>query len=161
MEGTKESMFYDWVQGNIYNFRKHDGALYFVFYIIIPVIVTAWSLYALPDDSVAGAYCYLTILISALNCLYDAVNRWQDERSVINVKLAIMMASVAIVAIYCFAVLVGILVTAAANPEAPSALRADAFFCVYFGTIMIALFDFGCCFVSAFPIRKYTKIEQG
>lgn len=150
MDGTKENILYNWVQGNIYSHKKHDGILYIIFYIIIPVIITAWSLYAFPSDFAAGVYCYLTIFISALNCLYDAINRWQAGKSIINVKLVIMIVSV--VWIYCLVVIMGMLITRNTN------LRADIFFCAYFATVIVALFDFVCCFTSDLTMREYTKI---
>lgn len=153
MDYTKENIFYNLVQGNIYNHKKHDGILYIIFYIIIPVIITAWSLYAFPSDFAASVYCYLTILISALNCMYDAINRWQDEKSIINVKLVIIIVSVSVIWIYCLVVIMGMLITTNTN------LRADIFFCAYFATIIVALFDFVCCIASDLTIREYTKID--
>ncbi|MCM1225330.1 MAG: hypothetical protein NC548_63870 [Lachnospiraceae bacterium] len=153
MDNTKENVFHNWVQGNIYNYKKLDGILYAVFYIIFPVTITAWSLYAFPSDFAAGVYCYLTILIGALNCLYDAINRWQDEKSIINVKLLIMIMSISIVAIYCLVVILGMLLTSNVGK------RIDGLFFVYFIVIIMALFDLGCCFVSDLTMRKYTNID--
>lgn len=64
-----------WVEGNIFGFKKLDGAAYLAFYILIPVIVTIASLNVLSSESIAMAYCYMTILISSLNSIYDAGNR--------------------------------------------------------------------------------------
>lgn len=153
MDNTKENVFHNWVQGNIYSHKKLDGILYAIFYIILPVTITAWSLYAFPTDFAAGVYCYLTILISALNCLYDAINRWQDEKSIINVKLLIMIISITIVAIYCLVIILGMLLTS--NVKS----RADGLFLVYFIAVIMALFDLVCCFASDLTMRKYTSID--
>lgn len=152
MDGTKEGIFHNWVQGNIYGHKKLDGILYFIFYIIIPVVITAWSLYAFPSDIAAGVYCYLTIFISALNCLYDAINRWQGVKSIVNVKLIIMIISITIVGIYCFAVILGMLLTKSI------AHRVDGVLCVYFVIVVVAMSDLFCCFASDLTMRKYTEV---
>ncbi len=149
MGNTKETIFHNWIQGNIFGRKKLDGTLYIIFYIIIPVIITAWSLYAFPEDITAGTYCYLTILISALNCLYDAINRWKSERTIINVKLFIMILSIATVAIYCLYVIIGMLLTGNLIQ------RLDILLCVYFITIAIALWDFVCCIAGDLAMKKY------
>ena len=59
-------------QSNIFYYRKGDGAAYLVFYIFIPVVVTAVSLLAFPENNISMVYCYVTILVSALNSIYDS-----------------------------------------------------------------------------------------
>lgn len=152
MNSTKENLFHNWVQGNIFSHKKRDGILYAIFYIVLPVSITAWSLYAFPTDFAAGVYCYLTILISALNCLYDAINRWTDEKSIINVKLVIMIISISVVWIYCLVIILGMLLTSNV------VLRIDKFLYAYFITVIIALSDLVCCFASDLTMRKYTEI---
>lgn len=151
MNDSKESKFYNWVTGNIYSYKKVDAVLYIVFYILIPVTITAWSLYAFPSDLATGVYCYLTILISASNCFYDALNRWKDDNSIVKAKLIIMIISICVVGVYCFVIIMGMLITSSTN------MRYDLFLCTYFITIIIALFDSVCCIFKEKIMRGYTK----
>ncbi len=99
------------IRTNIFSFKKGDGVAYLTFYIILPIIITGISLYSFPPDVAAGIYCYVTILISALNCLYDAGNRWlSGEKSKRNAKLFIIMCFLVIVAVYCLVVILGTLI---------------------------------------------------
>lgn len=150
MKHTKENIFYNWVMGNIFGFKKFDSALYIVFYVTVSITVTAWSLYAFPTDIVAGAYLYLTVLISALNCLYDAINRWHINKSIVNVKLVIIMLSVSVVLIYCLIVVMSMLITKT------SVMRDDRFFCAYFVVVAVALFDLVGCVSRDLTIKEYT-----
>lgn len=53
-------------ENNIFHFSKGDGVAYLVLYIVIPVLVTAFSLITIsPSDKVAEIYCYMSIMISA------------------------------------------------------------------------------------------------
>lgn len=99
------------VNQNIFSLKKIDGVAYLLLYIVLPIIVTGISLYAFPSDMVAGIYCYVTILISAFNCLYDAGNRWlSEEKSKRNAKLFIIICFVGVVAVYCLTVILGTLI---------------------------------------------------
>ena len=82
---------------SIFNFRKADGIAYFVFYILIPCLVTSFSLMSYPDGHVERVYCYVSILISALNCIYDAFNRWTECRSRKNAKLFVIILGAGII----------------------------------------------------------------
>lgn len=147
-------MFSGWVSDNIYGYKKIDGIMYLFFYIIIPVIVTALSLYFFPTLNTACAYCYMTILISCLNCMYDAANRWKSgEKTVVNTKLVIMVIPILIISVYCFFEIMYILVTSRCD------VRYDGFFCLYFVPIVIAMIDIGCCFASEMTLRKCANKE--
>ena len=140
------------VHNNIYNYRKADGILYMIFYVIIPVTVTALSLYFFPEEETAAAYCYITILVSALNCFYDACNRWiSNERTVVNTKLAVMIFSLTVVAVYCLFEVIYILLSKEAN------CRMDWILCIYFITIIMALVDFVLCFTPEMALRSCAK----
>lgn len=137
---------------NIYNYRKADSIMYMVFYIIIPVMVTALSLFFFPDMETAAAYSYMTILVSALNCIYDAYNRWvSNKKTVVNTKLAVMIIPLVVVAVYCFFEVMYILLAQKAD------CRMDWILCIYFVTIGVALFDFVPCFASEMSLGNYTK----
>ena len=141
-------MISDWIHNNIYGYRKIDGIMYLAFYIIIPVIVTALSLYFFPTLNTAAVYCYITILISSLNCAYDAANRWKSgKKTVINTKLVIMLIPVIIISIYCFFEILYISLTAQID------FRIDWVLCVYFFTIAVALIDIVSCFVQEMALR--------
>lgn len=147
-------MISDWIHNNIYGYRKIDGIMYLAFYIIIPVIVTALSLYFFPTLNTAAVYCYITILISALNCAYDAANRWKSGRkTVINTKLVIMLIPVIIISIYCLFEILYISITAQTD------FRIDWVLCVYFFTIAVALIDIVSCFAKEMALRDCISEE--
>lgn len=130
----------NWRKENIYNFNNLDSFLYFVLYIVIPVIITSASLNALNNDGIAVVYCYITILISALNGIYDSINRWNSGiRSIRNTKLFIIIASNTVIGIYCTYVILNILI----NPNWNC--RMDYILLVYFFTIVISLSDVCAC----------------
>lgn len=72
---------------NIFNLQLADAIAYLCFYVIIPVIITAITFSNFPTDVAAGIYCYLSILINTLNCIYDAFGRWGKSRRFKNSKL--------------------------------------------------------------------------
>ena len=147
-------MISDWIHTNIYEYRKIDGIMYFVFYIIIPVIVTTLSLYFFPTLNTAAVYCYITILISALNCAYDAANRWKTgKKTVINTKLFIMLIPIIIISIYCLIEILYISITAQTD------FRIDGLLCVYFLTIFVALIDIVSCFAQEMALRDCISKE--
>jgi len=129
-----------WRKENIYNFNNLDSSLYFVLYIVIPIIITFASLNALNNDDNAIVYCYVTILISTLNGVYDSINRWKSGiKSIHNTKLFIIIVSNAVIGIYCTYVIVNILI----NPNWNC--RMDCILLVYFFTIVVALSDICAC----------------
>jgi len=123
------------IDENIFEGKMLDSALYFVFYIFVPVVVTIFSLKEFPTETVSGIYCYVSILVSSLNGIYDATNRWRREKSFRNTKIFAIGLCNAVVALYCFAVIVSTLVAKSVN------FRWDWILIVYIGTIVIALSD--------------------
>ena len=157
-EKTKEKIR-SWIesnvlQGNIFQGKTLDGCLYFVFYMVLPIIITSASLIALTNaDLMNVASCYVTILISSLGCIYDAINRWEyrigSER---NRKLFIMIFLMVCVAIYC---LVVIFVTLIAR----KVMRNDFFLLAYIFSNMIAMVDLTNCFWQ--KLAKRDIIQNG
>lgn len=129
------------LQGNIFQGKTLDGCLYFVFYMVLPIIITSASLIALTNaDLMNVASCYVTILISSLGCIYDAINRWEYRiGSKRNRKLFIMIFLLVCVAIYCLVVIFVALI-------ARKILRNDFFLLAYIFSNMIAIVDLTNCF---------------
>ena len=145
-----KAIVFSWTHNNIYNHRLTDCMLYLILYIIIPIIITGVSLYSL-DNSVAPAvYCYLTIFISAANCIYDAINRWKhDEKSVINTKIVIIILFTGIVFVYCIFEIISILILEKVE------FRFDCFLWAYFGAVIVVLIDIASCFAKNLAICEY------
>lgn len=144
----------NWMANNIYRRKKGDGVAYFTLYIIIPIIITAVSLSVLASDNVSILYCYVTILISALNSIYDGANRWDNsEKSILNTKLFIVMAVDTLVAIYCAYVILYIMISDKAN------CRFDWILLVYAITFLISLVDTIGCFIPHLALFGYMKKE--
>lgn len=100
------------IDHNIFGFKKGDGIAYLALYVIIPVAITVINLSMFPLSDLAGVYFYVTILVSALNCIYDAWNRWIPGKRVLkNTKLFLMMLFTGIVAAYCLVVILYTLIT--------------------------------------------------
>lgn len=132
-----------WVNGNIFNYKKGDGVAYLVFYIFIPVVVTAVSLIAFPQDDISAIYCYVTILISALNSIYDGANRWlYGVKSTRNTKLFLIYISDFFVSGYCIVVIIYMLVAKNAD------IRFDWALLAYFLAVVTAGFDVVGCFAK-------------
>ena len=145
-----KNIFREWIHNNIYNHRKIDGVMYFIFYIFIPIVVTGLSLSAFPDDTPSAVYSYVTILISALNCGYDAANRWKiKEKSIVNTKLFCVVLPVVIISCYCVFEILSILILKKAD------MRFDGVLCVYFLTVIITLIDIVGCFAKDMSLRNY------
>lgn len=147
----------EWRQRNIFAQSKVDGLSYFFLYVVIPVAITYISLSTFSNNTVSAAYCYVTIFVSALNCIYDAANRWiPKEKTIRNTKLFFVIASSGIIMIYCIYIISSTLIT---NRVAP---RCDGILLVYGLTVIIALIDLiGCAFpemalkelIASFKIR--------
>lgn len=141
--------YISWINANIFNFRKGDSIAYLSLYIVIPVIITWISLQVLPMDNISIIYCYLTILISSLNSIYDSANRWNSAtRSVYNLKLFIIMLSNLIITIYCFYVVMYILISQSTN------CRCDWILFSYIFAIIISLVDAINCFTNDIIIHE-------
>lgn len=138
-----------WINANIFNFRKGDSIAYLSLYIVIPVIITWISLQVLPMDNISIIYCYLTILISSLNSIYDSANRWNSAtRSIYNLKLFIIMLSNLIIIIYCFYVVMYILISQSTN------CRCDWILFSYIFATIISLVDAISCFTNDIIIHE-------
>lgn len=130
-----------WINGNMFAFRKGDGAAYCVFYIVIPVAITCISLTAFPKDDVQAVYCYVTILVSAFNCIYDAANRWRSGvKTFKNSKLFLVIVSTSVVAAYCIVVILSMLITE------DTSCRSDGWLLAYIVASIIAFGDIVACF---------------
>ena len=141
-----------WTENNIYNFRKLDGTCYFFLYILIPVAITIVSLKHFPADRIAAIYCYLSILISGLNCAYDIINRWKNGcKTFFNTKLFIMSIPVMIIIGYCLFLVLHMLI---ANGSAP---RADFILWGYVVTMVVAISDIFVCFAQDLALRDFAK----
>lgn len=78
---------------NIFLFRPWDSLLYLFCYLIIPIATTATSLLIFPEKFSDGIYCYVSIFICAINCMYDAFSRFDDGKSAKNLKLFIIVVA--------------------------------------------------------------------
>ena len=81
MSGQKngENFFVNLFRFNIFQHRKWDAIFYTLLYIVVPVFSTVVTLLNIQMAERALAYCYLTILISIANCIYDAAGRWEKN----------------------------------------------------------------------------------
>jgi len=141
-----------WINGNIFRNNKVDGTLYLFFYIIIPVLVAIISLKVSDSEHTAIVYCYLSILISTFNCLYDSGNRWiSGKKTFHNVKLFLMMVSNIVIAIYCLFVIFYVLILKDIG------CRIDWILCIYLISMTIASIDIISCYVKDMAI--YSCLE--
>lgn len=140
------------IRGNIFQEKTLDGSLYCVFYVLIPVIITAASLVNLNRENITNvAYCYVTILISSLGCIYDAINRWEDRiGSDRNRKLFIMILFLLVVAIYCMVVIFFALI-------ASKIIKGDIFLFAYVASNIIAIGDWFNCILIKLAKRETVK----
>ena len=80
-----------WYENNLFDFSILEGFCYFLFYGIIPFLLTLSSFLTLKNSALDVVYFYLLITISALNCLFDVLCRWrQNEDSTIRTKLLLL-----------------------------------------------------------------------
>lgn len=106
-------------------------------------MVTCIGLDVFPEGIAQAAYFYVTILVSALNCIYDAVNRWcSGTKSFKNSKLLLIIVSAFAVAAYCVVVVFGMLITGNTN------LRNDLMLLFYLLVAVVAFADVVACFVK-------------
>lgn len=139
----------NWARENIYNFRKGDGVAYLALYILIPVIITIVSLSEIAiNDDISIIYCYITILISALNSIYDGANRWKSNiKSVHNTKLFIILGADAVIVIYCIILVLYMLISKNFG------YRKDAVLLVYFLAVAVSFFDIAACFFKDMSLQ--------
>lgn len=132
-----------WIGGNIFAFKKGDGAAYSIFYILIPIAITYISLNVSSGNNIQAVYCYVTILVSAFNCIYDAANRWcSGKKTIKNSKLLLVIASTAVVAAYCIVVIFSMLITST------TAFRHDVWLLTYFFAAAVSFGDCITCFAT-------------
>lgn len=134
---------------NIFCLNKGDGGAYFVLYLVIPVLITFIGLCDTISEGLPAVHFYVTILISAANCIYDAANRWdKDGKTVKNTKLFLVIASTTVVGIYSLAEALYMLIT----QNKP--MRWDFVLVVYFVTVFVALTDIITCFGVGMEFEK-------
>ena len=148
----------NWIKQNIYDNRKGDGVAYFVLYLCIPIIITIISLFTVSKDDISIAYCYVTIMISALNSIYDSANRWSSDKSksVKNIKLLIMILCNSVITIYCLSVFFYVLI----SENSSDMCRCDGILMIYFVVVAIALVDMFTCFIRDISIQECIKEEM-
>ena len=134
---------------NIFDSRMGDAAAYMVFYIVLPVLITFFSLDAFPTDLVAGVYCYVTILVSALNGIYDGANRWRSGiKSRRNAKILAILIFNGIIAVYCLYIIFSVLIMKKMD------CRNDCILFFYGGTCFVAIWDFIASFLKDVTLKK-------
>lgn len=149
---TNDNVF----KGNIFHGKLVDGCLYFVFYIVLPIIITSVSLLALENaDLINIAACYLTIFISSSGCIYDAINRWDDRDGIErNRKLFVMILFLVCAVIYCLVVILGTLL-------AQIDLRNDYFLLAYVFSNVIAIMDLVNCINLKLAKQDTVELKGG
>lgn len=139
-------------QNNIYKLNKRDGIFYLLCNILIPVMVTGFSIGEDSLDGISIVYLYLSILISAVNIIYDITNRWKSKRKcLINTKLFIMALPVFIIIGYCMFEMFYIISTKQVG------YRYDNLLYIFFITIAVALFDIFACFRQDMAFEECVK----
>lgn len=127
---------------NIFQSQKVDGAVYLLLYIVIPVAITYISLKTFRGSNNTAIYCYVTILVSALNSIYDAASRWiPKQKTLKNGKLFLIMFSSAIIAFYCIYITLTMLITNKLD-------RCDYILLFYAIAVTVALVDLLTCILK-------------
>jgi len=123
--------------------------MYFVFYLLLPIMITYFSLKISTHSLLESGYCFVTILISALNGIYDAINRWDiGKKTVRNTKIGFICFANIVVFAYCTFMILEMVITENMN------VRCDCILCVYSVTCSIAMWDLGK------TLSKYMAIKQ-
>ncbi len=150
-----KKFFKGWIRENIFGDSKLDSGAYLLFYGLIPIIVTMVSLSVESLEASALVYCYMSILISSLNCVYDSANRWKSGvKSIVNTKLFIMMGSNVVVIAYCLVEIFYMLITRTVNG------RPDGWLFTYLVTVVIAVIDTISCFLSEIAIKSCLEGDE-
>lgn len=136
---------------NIFNLNKFDGAAYLAFYIFIPIASTiVGSLKRFSFSNTDAVYYYVTILISAFGCVYDAANRWKSgEKTERNKKLSLIVVVSAFIAAYCGLMVIARLVLGSASYVLDHCLIVYAF------VVVVALNDTIECFKQDIPEGRW------
>lgn len=143
------------VSDNIFNSKNSDAVLYLVFYLFIPIVITYISLRTFSDNIVSGIYCYVTILVSALNGIYDATNRWDGTaKSVRNTKIFMIFLSNGVVAAYCVFVVLSVLISQS------MVCRCDWILLAYGGTCLVSMWDFVGAVSKNLAIREVVNADH-
>lgn len=141
------------IKANIFKFKKKDAVGYFILYIIIPITITVISLIQNQKNEITNIiYCYMTILISSINAIYDGTNRWTNNKSPVNLKIFIIYMSNAVVCMYCIAMILGRLI----QGEEWS-WQLDQVLLSYLVSVIIALIDIITCFTKDIALNGYIK----
>lgn len=141
----------EWLKDNLFRFRVWDAGAYFFLYLLIPVIISYVSLKTAREQPEI-IYSYLSILISALNCIYDAANRWNTEsKSIINLKLLVMIIVLAVISAYCIYMIIAKLLNLSGG------IFFDEIFYVYYIIAAIAIVDIMVCLGRGVALKAYIK----
>lgn len=141
IKNTTKRIYATWNKSNIFDFKLGDSIAYAVLYLFLPVIITVTSLIAFPENTASAAYCYVSIMISAINAIYDNALRWlpKEKATFKNIKLLIMLIPNTIIAGYALFEILAILATQ------NIAWRFDGILLVYFIAVLVAFSDFFEC----------------
>ena len=145
-----EQFVYDWAASNMFLFRRWDGLCYIFFYIIIPIVLALIGLHTSQNDA-ALANCYLSIVISALNCLYDTFGRWNDNMPTKKIKLSVIMFCCFVVFTYAF------IQFAAGLAGDIQAFRNDMILCMYAPAVIIGALDAGSLLSRTDALKELVK----
>lgn len=125
---------YDWAASNIFRFKRWDGIAYSIFYMIIPIALTFAGMVS-SKDNLAIANFHLSVIINALNCIYDAFGRWDDNMPVKKCKLIVIIGCCAVLFMYS---LLCLAVTLSGNAFA---FRYDGILYLYLPAVVVAATD--------------------
>lgn len=125
-----------WSNNNLFGNDIADSIFQVILYIAFPIAVTVNGI---PNKNTAAnrAYFYLTIIISALNCLYDAWSRSKVKKNKVkDTKLILLGGPIIGVCMYC---VIQVLQVLAVGPKAS---YPDLWLCMYFVSVAIVACDF-------------------
>ena len=149
------NMIYSWSNNNIFNDYWMDAVCYLFLYIFIPIVVTYFAMKVTENTTSGRVYFYTTVLISALNCLYDAFNRRRSGmKSVKNTKLILLSIPVIIAAGYCIIEILHVLIVGVKESY------PDELLCIYFISAAIVVIDFLPTMLSKFVLVDESLIKE-
>ena len=131
-----QNYFYKWAVSNIFRFKVWDCGFYLLLYILLPVFATIFTLSTLGTELHNAAYCYFSLMMSAISCMHDAIGRWENRtKSCKNTKLKIIIGcSVAVIIYSLFQFL-------AISIGGTLAYRKDAILLIYIPAVIVAVID--------------------
>ena len=124
-------------ENNIFRLRVADSLAYFVFYVAIPIFTAYASLARQSMSNNERIYSYVTIMISSLNCIYDACSRISNTPRA-KKKLLLIICGAGTVFLYCLYIVCTI-------PLENMQWRCDYFLLVYSLVFIIALKEIAPC----------------